>query len=156
MSPNDMSLVSDGDHIQLARLVTEAAWRVDEGRSDTLYELFVEDGVLVIGTNELKGHDAIRTWGRELEQARTYKSIRHIAGNMRFMAVGEREAAGVTILTVFMDDETSSSIPWVVGEDHDRFVRTEQGWRFKSRAWKQLFVRPTRSVEQTLSTSANP
>jgi hypothetical protein len=48
----------------------------------------------------------------------------------------------VTILTVFMDDETSSSVPWVVGEDHDRFVRTEHGWRFKSRQWKPLFARP--------------
>jgi hypothetical protein len=29
----------------------------------------------------------------------------------------------------------------VVGEDHDRFVRTEHGWRFKSRQWKPLFAR---------------
>ncbi len=142
MSSNGETLVSDTDHIQLARLVTEAAWRVDDGRSETLCELFVEDGVLVLGTSELKGRDAIRTWGRRLEEARTYKCIRHVAGNMRFELVGEREAKGVTILTVFMDDETRSSMPWVVGEDHDRFVRTEEGWRFKSREWKQLFARP--------------
>jgi hypothetical protein len=142
MSSNGKTLVSDADHVQLERLVTEAAWRVDEGRSDTLYELFIEDGMLVLGTSELNGHDAIRNWGRQLEDAQTYKCIRHVAGNMRFNLVNEREAEGVTILTVFMDDETSSSVPWVVGEDHDRFVRTEQGWRFKSRQWKQLFARP--------------
>ena len=79
MISNGKTPVSDADHVQLERLVTEAAWR---------------------------------------------------------------EAEGVTILTVFMDDETSSSVPWVVGEDHDRFVRTEQGWRFKSRQWKPLFARP--------------
>jgi len=135
-------LVSDADHVELERLVTEAAWRVDDGRSDTLSELFTEDGVLVLGTSELKGRDAIRTWGEQLEAARTYKCIRHVAGNMRFRVVGDNEAEGVTILTVFMDDETSSSFPWVVGEDHDRFVRTDQGWRFKSRRWKQLFARP--------------
>ncbi len=61
---------------------------------------------------------------------------------MRFTVIGDNEAEGVTILTVFMDDDTNSSIPWVVGEDHDRFVRTEQGWKFKSRRWKQLFARP--------------
>jgi hypothetical protein len=135
-------LVTDADHGELERLVTEAAWRVDEGRSETLSELFTEDGVLVLGTNELKGRGAIRTWGQQLDAARTYKCIRHVAGNMRLTVVGDHEAEGVTILTVFMDDETNSSIPWVVGEDHDRFVRTEQGWRFKSRRWKQLFARP--------------
>ncbi len=135
-------LVTDADHVELERLVTEAAWRVDEGRSETLSELFAEDGVLVLGTNELQGRDAIRSWGQQLEAARTYKCIRHVAGNMRFTVVGDNEAEGVTILTVFMDDDTHSSTPWVVGEDHDRFVRTEQGWRFKSRRWKQLFARP--------------
>jgi len=41
-----------------------------------------------------------------------------------------------------MDDETGSSFPWVVGEDHDRFIRTNDGWRFASRRWEQLFARP--------------
>lgn len=136
-------LVTDADHVELERLVTEAAWRVDEGKSDTLHELFIDDGVLLLGTNELRGREAIQSWGRQLEQANTYKCIRHVASNMRFSLVGDNEVEGLTILMVFMDDETSSSVPWVVGEDHDRFVRTPQGWRFKSRLWKQLFARPT-------------
>jgi hypothetical protein len=86
MSSNGKTLVSDADHVQLERLVTEAAWRVDEGRSDTLYELFIEDGMLVLGTSELNGHDAIRNWGRQLEDAQTYKCIRHVA--VRFSRVG--------------------------------------------------------------------
>jgi hypothetical protein len=27
------------------------------------------------------------------------------------------------------------------GEDHDRFVRTEHGWRLVSRRWVELFAR---------------
>jgi SnoaL-like domain len=142
LTTNRDRLVSDADHVALERLVTEAAWRVDEGRSETLNELFTEDGVLILGTNELKGRDAIQTWGRQLDEARTYACIRHVAGNMRFTIVGDNEAEGVTILTVFMDDDTSTTVPWVVGEDHDHFVRTEEGWRFKSRRWTQLFLRP--------------
>jgi hypothetical protein len=68
--------------------------------------------------------------------------IRHVAGNMRFVAVDDNTAEGVTVLTVFMDDETGSPVPWGVGEDHDRFVRTHEGWRFASRRWEQLFARP--------------
>jgi hypothetical protein len=148
-------LVSDSDHVALERLVTEAAWRVDQGRSDTLHELFTEDGVLVLGSSVLSGHEAIRTWGRQLEEARTYECIRHVAGNMRFVVVEEGEAEGVTILTVFMDDENHSAVPWVVGEDHDRFVRTAQGWRFKSRRWTQLFARPAAGAHQPMAINSS-
>lgn len=134
-------LVSDIDHVALTRLVTEAAWRVDEGRADTLYELFVPDGELTLDGGTLKGRDTIREWGEQLEQARTYWCIRHVAGNMRFVAVDDNTAEGVTILTVFLDDEHHSATPWVVGEDHDRFVRTSEGWRFAARYWHQLFSR---------------
>jgi hypothetical protein len=34
-----------------------------------------------------------------------------------------------------------SALPWRVGEDHDRFVRTEHGWRLVSRRWVDLFAR---------------
>ena len=57
-------LVSDADHVALERLVTEAAWRVDDGRSDTLHELFyvtsaIEEGVVgvQVQVGELS-HDA--------------------------------------------------------------------------------------------------
>jgi len=43
--PSGKQLVSDADHVELERLVTEAVWRVDEGRADTLHELFTDDGV---------------------------------------------------------------------------------------------------------------
>jgi hypothetical protein len=137
-------LVSDADHLALERLITESAWRVDEGKSDLLSELFIDDGELAIGDEVLKGREAIRAWGRQLEDAGTYKRIRHVVSNMRFVAVDDNTAEGVTVLTVFMDDETGSSVPWVVGEDHDRFIRTNDGWRFASRRWEQLFARPGR------------
>jgi hypothetical protein len=61
---------------------------------------------------------------------------------MRFVMDGADAAVGSTILTVFMDaNGTKSSVPFNVGEDHDRFVRTEQGWRFASRRWVELYRR---------------
>jgi hypothetical protein len=33
------------------------------------------------------------------------------------------------------------TLPNTVGEDHDRFVRMDHGWRLVSRHWDQLFVR---------------
>src|SRR5689334_21527144 len=91
-------LVNDTDHVALVRLVTEAAWRVDEGKANTLHELFVDTGELDMGTRVWKGREEIQQSGRELEQAQTYKCIRHVAGNMRFVAISDDTAEGVTIL----------------------------------------------------------
>ena len=58
------------------------------------------------------------------------------------MADGPDTAHGTTLMVVSMDaDGTQSSVPWNVGEEHDRFVRTEHGWRIASRSWLNLFTR---------------
>jgi hypothetical protein len=62
---------------------------------------------------------------------------------MRFMADGPNASEGTTLLTVYMVAGVghAGTLPWSVGEDHDRFVRTEQGWRLLSRRWVELFTR---------------
>jgi len=37
--PTAELLVSEADHVQLSRLVTEHAWRADNGRAVTIHEL---------------------------------------------------------------------------------------------------------------------
>jgi SnoaL-like domain len=76
-------------------------------------------------------------------EAAPWRTIRHVCGNMRFVSRGPKEAEGITVLTVFMvaGSDASTTIPYSVGEDHDRFVRTEQGWKLVSRHWVELFSR---------------
>jgi len=135
-------LVSETDHVGLSRLVTEHAWRVDHGRADTVHELYVDNGVLDVGT-PVRGREAIREWGRQLVAAAPWRSIRHVCANMRFVADGANAAEGTTLLTVFMvaGPGAATTVPFSVGEDHDRFVRTEQGWKLVSRRWVELFSR---------------
>ena len=135
-------LVADTDHVQLSRLVTEHAWRVDNGRADTVYELYVDEGVLDVGT-PLCGRQAIHAWGRQLVDAPPWRSIRHVCSNMRFVANGPDAAEGSTLMTVFMvaGPGDATTLPWNVGEDHDRFVRTADGWKLVSRRWVNLFTR---------------
>jgi hypothetical protein len=136
-------LVSESDHVQLSRLVTEHAWRVDNGRADTVHELYLDDGELIVPPALLRGRQAIYEWGRRLVEAPTWRCIRHVCGNMRFVARGANEAEGTTVLTVFMvaGSGAATTLPWMVGEDHDRFVRTEHGWKLVSRRWVELFIR---------------
>jgi hypothetical protein len=141
--PRVEQLVSETDHVQLSRLVNEHAWRADNGRADTIHELYIDDGELSLGPSALRGREAILDWGRQLVANPPWRVIRHICGNMRFVYDGPDKAAGTTILTVFMvaGSEAAKTQPFSVGEDHDRFVRTEAGWRFVSRRWVELFAR---------------
>ena len=68
-----------------------------------------------------------------------WRLIRHIWGNIR----RPDAAHGITILTVYMaaGTEAATTVPFNVGEDHDRFIRTDEGWRFASRRWVALFAR---------------
>jgi hypothetical protein len=62
---------------------------------------------------------------------------------MRFVADGDDAAEGTTLLVQYLaeGDGLGTTLPRAVGEDRDRFVRTDQGWRFISRSFEQLFVR---------------
>jgi len=42
--PTVKQLISETDHVQLSRLVTEHAWRADHDWADTIHELYVDDG----------------------------------------------------------------------------------------------------------------
>ena len=132
-------LVSDADHITLARLVVEIAWRIDHGQADTVWELFVPDGILNSSGTPLVGHDAIREWGR----ARVASTVRtRHSARMRFIDRGTGRATGSTLLTVFMHegDGRGPAVPAVVGEDTDEFIRTDVGWRLVSRTFETLFA----------------
>jgi SnoaL-like domain len=139
--PRPARMVSDADHASLSRLVEELAWRIDHGQADTVWQLFLPDGVLSTGGTPLVGHDAIRSWGR----ARVSSGVqtRHVCSGMRFTDQGNGQVTGSTLLTVFMREGSccGSAIPAVVGEDTDEFVRTDAGWRLASRTFETLFVK---------------
>jgi hypothetical protein len=136
-------LVSPNDYVELSRLVIEHAWRADHDRSDTIHELYMEDGVLDLSPVPLRGCKTIQEWGRRLVEAPPWRVIRHVCGNMRFVADGPDAANGITVLTAFMTAGSgpAATVPFSVREDHDRFVRTKQGWRLASRRWVELFSR---------------
>jgi len=136
-------LVNETDYIQLTRLVMEHGWRTDNGIADTIHELYVDDGELLLPGTPLRGRQAIREWGKQIAQSPPWRSIRHSSSNMRFVYDGPNAAKGTTMLTVFMvaGDGPATTLPWSVGEDHDRFVRTEKGWKLVSRRWVELFSR---------------
>jgi len=136
--------VGDADYLALSRIVIDHAWLTDHGRADEVHELYVEEGELFLTPDVvLRGRSAIRDWGRQLVAAPPWRLIKHICGSMRFTAIGADAAEGYTSMAVYMTagDDAATTMPWSVGEDHDRFVRTGQGWRLVSRRWTEHFAR---------------
>ena len=144
--PTSAGLVSDADHVELSRLLAEIAWRLDNHQARTVYELATEDVRFHVGPEPIVGRDALKTWGEQFDQADPLPGIRHSLSNARFVADGTDRAVSTSMLTAyFVPDDGAEAIvataPFAVGEDHDTFVRTAEGWRIASRRWEQLFTR---------------
>ncbi|MEV4120102.1 nuclear transport factor 2 family protein [Micromonospora sp. NPDC049645] len=137
------TLVSDGVHVELTRLVIELTFRIDAGLASTAHELFTPDAELRIGPEPVVGSDAIKAWGEQLDQGNQYPGIRHAVTNLRFVDEGNGRSSGTSLVTAYFvaPGDPATTAPFAIGEDRDTFVRTDGGWRFASRTWVQLFTR---------------
>lgn len=88
--------------MQLRRLVAEHAWRTGNGRSDTLHELYLDDGALHLGSGSTPLRGRHLRMGRQLVENPPWNAIRHVCANMRFVSDGPDVAEGSTILITFM------------------------------------------------------
>lgn len=142
-SARELTPVSDSDHVALSRLVSEFAWRIDNLKAATLHELVTDDAELRTGADPVIGIDAIKAWGAHFDETDPLPGIRHSITNARFSGDGPDRAQGTSMLTAYWTapGEDAVTTPFAVGEDHDTFIRTPDGWRLASRVWVQLFTR---------------
>jgi hypothetical protein len=134
--------LADADHLALARLVTEAVWRVDHGLGHTTHDLYLEDAeVYFDGVLMMSGRADLEAWGKERPG-----HIRHVAANLRFEADGPDRAKGSGIEIPFFDPSQTeglpTTIPQAVNEWTFKCARTPDGWRFSRIDVQRLFARP--------------
>lgn len=127
---------------EIEALIAEFAYRIDQGRSETVAELFTEDGWYGRANGQKTvGRDAIRAAYAE-RAARGERTARHIFTNLRLTIDSAEAAHGTTILLLFAGDGPPPlpARPMVV-QDYDDQYRLEDGvWRFAARATNRLFV----------------
>jgi hypothetical protein len=132
------------------RLITDYARFVDFGAAARIAELFAADGVWEAPGVRMEGQEAIRTgfWKRE---GVTRRVSRHVCTNVAIDVLGPGEARGLSYLINYRHDRREgedaaapapTGPPKFVGEYHDRFVRTPEGWRFAERVCTLAFLRP--------------
>jgi hypothetical protein len=130
------------------QLINEYCRRVDFGNARAIADLFTEDGEWEGVDLKLTGREEIRDWFTRRENV-TRRVSRHVCTNVMVQLTGEDEAESVAYMINYRHDrpEGDTSLPVVmevpkfVGELHDRFRRTPEGWRFSSRRVTLAFVR---------------
>lgn len=129
------------------RLIMEYARRVDFGNASAIADLFTEDGLWTGTDLRLDGREEIRAWFTERERL-SRRVSRHLCVNVMVDVRSEDEADSVSFLVNYRHDRRDGAtgpvpmeVPKYVGELHDTFRRTPDGWRFASRRVEVAFVR---------------
>jgi SnoaL-like domain len=133
------------------RLIVDYCRLVDFGNAAQIADLFTEDGVWSGVDLVLTGREEIREWFVKRE-ALLRRVSRHICTNVGVDVVSPDEAKSTCYLVNYRHDRKEGDdtmpapgdIPKFVGECHDEFQRTPEGWRFARRRVEVAFVRPGR------------
>lgn len=114
----------------------------DERRYDDLPGLMTEDGTYTRLDEELTISDFIE-WVGTMPPNKT----RHFVTDIDFSEVLGVSATGVSYYTLYLyggEEDTPYPLegPFVVGEYHEKFIKTEKGWKIKSREARIIFRKP--------------
>jgi hypothetical protein len=128
-------------------LVVALGFYTDRGENDKAVVLFAPDGQWIRAGKPLTGH-------RELLESMKERSptiiVRHMIANIMIQVKDGKSAEGVTYYTAYNHDTGANphklpaplGLPFSLGEWHDKFVLTPEGWRISKRETKRLFQRP--------------
>lgn len=109
-------------------------------------DLFTADGVWESDEARLEGREQLLRFFGDAEAAAGRKS-RHVSSNVAVKVTAADEAEGLSYFTLYRYVGEKPRVPdlegqpVIVGQYRDRFVRTEQGWRFAHRRADVGFVR---------------
>lgn len=115
------------DKVEIQELESRYAWAVDEGRLDSLAELFTEDARLSLNPpgQHLEGRAAILAWFRGYCEEWGWQSRRHYITNLQVEVNGSTAAARAYFLLTY-ETHQRSRIGW--GNYDDRFVKAGGRW----------------------------
>lgn len=119
-------------------LVTDYAYHRDRYDAVAFSNLFTEDASLKVGNGSWKGRSNIRARIEGLDKSGT---IRHLMSTIRIEPIDELHATGVSYATIYTSAAGSSSTEGfaIIGEYHDSFVLTANGWKISNRELKSVF-----------------
>jgi hypothetical protein len=115
---------------------------IDRRDYPALLDLFAADAVVDRMGTIIRGKPALSAW---LESRPADIVTRHVCSNIEIVQRGPETAQGLTYFTFYKAtaavDICEIDGPELLGEYHDSFVLTKQGWKFQSRKITVIFKR---------------
>jgi ketosteroid isomerase-like protein len=136
------------DERDISRLMVDYCRFVDFGEAGRVPALFTDDGVWQAAGVDCRGRDAMAAMFAKRETL-SRRTSRHVITNVSIDVTGD-EATAVSYLINYRHDTNDDSPavtpapiadPKFMGEYHDTFRRTAEGWRFASRRCDLAFLR---------------
>ncbi len=126
-------------------LVIELVHLGDHGEIEKAVDLWIPDGTWIRGGKPFTGRaELVESFKRGTETT----VIRHIVTDTRVKVIDSDHAEAVSYYLAINHDPKTKDYklplplePFSMGEWHDSYVRTAQGWRFARREVKRIFQR---------------
>jgi ketosteroid isomerase-like protein len=127
-------------------LVMDYAYYRDHGDAEAYAALFTENGTLLLTNQPIQGHQAIaKAMLARVEEGTT----RHVMTNVRITVVDDGHATGISYVSVYLTRGTLENGkplpltgPSLIGEYHDKFEKTGDGWRIAERRLQRVLAAP--------------
>lgn len=115
-----------------SNLVTDYAYHRDQFNAEQFANLFTEDASLTVVNQTWNGRMEIK---QRIEDLKTGSTIRHEMSTIRIVPVDADHATGVSYATIYAAPAGVNTVSGfaLMGEYHDEFVRTDEGWKFSKR-----------------------
>lgn len=125
--------MTDFELAPIERVLSDFAWYADRGDGTSLAELFVPDGVLCVGGQELKGRLQIADDCRR-RASQPDRKTRHIWSNLRIERAQANSATGTAVQLTFEQHGPDTPTQLRVNDLFDEFEKDAQGvWRLARR-----------------------
>ncbi len=122
-------------------LVLNYAWYRDRMDADGFGSIFSRDARLEVLGEVFEGRDAIR---QRLIDGKDGPMTRHLMSTIRIFPEDSDTARGVSYVTVYIaprgDLPRALEDDPAIGEYHDRFERTAEGWKIADRRFVPVFM----------------
>ena len=138
LSQISISLASDEVFLACRNLVIDYAFHRDRFNAKEFANLFTEDAELTVLNQTWVGRGEIE---QRIEALKTGSTIRHEMSTVRIVPLDDDHASGVSYATIYSAPAgvTTVSNFALMGEYHDEFVRTDQGWKISKRVLIQKY-----------------
>jgi hypothetical protein len=128
-------MLSPQDHLEIQQLYGYYTRDVDPNSVRDASWLFASDGTFEVRGRKYTGAKELQTFYEDLRKRQTF-GIRHLNSNFLVEPTPGGARGTAYMIQVERRDAAKPIDVTIFGVYHDTFVKTPQGWRFKSREFR--------------------